>query len=151
VRTLEPLIRRPWLLGAAVAPLVLMLAAVMLIRRHQLRLADPALMLHAARLAAVRINMEAMTAALGRADAPGFFSAARHALQERLADHWQVSAESVDRQMIGARLPQEAPELLAVFAAAEKVIYAADSPGAAALQDWHRRVLLLMDRLEAVA
>jgi hypothetical protein len=148
--TLEPLVWRRWFVGAAIAPVALMLAAVMLIRRHQLRVSDPALMLHAARLAAVKINLETMSAALSRGDSPAFFTAARHALQERLADLWQVSADSVDQELLGARLPQQCAELQAIFAMAEKATYARESPGAQALQDWQRRVLEQMDRLEAI-
>ena len=140
--TLEPLIWRPWFAGSVLAPVLLMLAAVTLIRRQQQRNADPALMLHAARLAAIKINIESMAAALNRGDAPAFFTAARHALQERLADLWQVPAESVDQQMVAIKVPgAQGAQLLAIFAMAEKATYAAESPGAAALQEWQRRVL----------
>ncbi len=150
--TLEPLIWRPWFAELLLAPVLLMLAAVTLIRRYQQRNADPALMLHAARLAAIKINIESMGAALNRGDAPAFFTAARHALQERLADLWQVPAESVDQQMVALKVPgAEGAPLLAIFAMAEKATYAGESPGAAALQEWQRRVLTQLDRLEAVA
>jgi BatD DUF11 like domain len=150
--TLDPLIWQRWFAQAALAPVLLMLAAVTLIRRQQRRSADPALMLHAARLAAVKINIESMAAAVNRGDSPAFFTAARHALQERLADRWQVPAESVDQKLIGARVPGEnGAQLQAIFAMAEKAVYAAENPGAAGLQEWQRRVLTQMDRLEAIA
>ena len=149
--TLQPIVWRRWFLEAMLAPVVLMLATVVLIRRHQLRSGDPALALHAARLAAVKINIESMSAALGRGDAVEFFTAARHALQEKLADLWQVPAESVDRELVAARLPEGSAELQEIFAVAEKASYARESPGAQSLQQWHRRVLELMDRLDAIA
>jgi hypothetical protein len=149
--TLAPLVWQRWFIGAALAPVLLMLAAITMVRRQQRRAGDPALMLHAARLAAVRINLETMAAALHRGDSPAFFTAARHALQERLADLWQVPAESVDQHMVAERLPQqEGAQLRAIFAMAEKATYAAESPGAQALQQWQRRILEQMDRLEAV-
>ena len=148
--TLQPLVWRSWFIGAALTPLVLMLAAVVLIRRHQLRSGDPALMLHAARLAAVRINLESMAAALNRGDTPAFFSAARHALQERLADLWQVPAESVDRQLVAQQLPEGGAELQAILAMAEKATYAGENLSAKALLEWQRRVLKQMDRLEEI-
>ncbi len=149
--TLEPLIWRPWFVGSALAPVLLMLAAVTLIRRHQLRSGDPALMLHAARLAAVKINIESMAAALNRGDAPAFFTAARHALQERLADLWQVPAEAVDARLVAEKVPgEDGAQLQAIFAMAEKATYAGENPGAQALQEWQRRVLTQMDRLEAI-
>jgi hypothetical protein len=151
-KTLEPLVWQPLFIATALAPVVLMLAAVILIRRHQWRSSDPGLLLHSARLAAVRINLEAMTAARNRADTPAFFSAARHALQEKLADLWQVPAESVDQRLIAERLPQQAgAELQAIFAMAEKATYAGESPDPAVLQVWQRRIQAQMDRLEAVA
>jgi BatD DUF11 like domain len=147
--TLVPLLWRRWFIGATVAPVLLMLAAVTMIRRQQRRAGDPSLMLHAARLAAVKINLESMAAALHRGDSPAFFTAARHALQERLADLWQVPAESVDQRMVAERLPQqEGAQLRAIFAMAEKATYAGESPDAPALQQWQRRVLEQMDRLE---
>ncbi|HTC45660.1 MAG TPA: BatD family protein [Steroidobacteraceae bacterium] len=150
--TLEPVMWQPLFLGSALAPVVLMLAAVILIRRHQWRTSDPGLLLHSARLAAVRINLESMTAALNRGDAPAFFSAARHALQEKLADLWQVAAESVDQRLIAERLPPQAgAELQAIFAMAEKATYAGESPDPGILRDWQRRIQKQMDRLEAVA
>jgi hypothetical protein len=151
-RTLEPVVWQPLFIGTALAPVVLMLAAVSLIRRYQWRTSDPGLLLHSARLAAVRINLESMTAALHRGDAPAFFSAARHALQEKLADLWQVSAESVDQRLIAERLPQPAgAELLAIFAMAEKATYAGESPDPSVLREWQRRIQTQMDRLEAIA
>ncbi len=149
--TLAPLLWQRWFIGATLAPVLLMLAVITMVRRQQRRSGDPTLMLHAARLAAVKINLETMAAALHRVDAPAFFTAARHALQERLADLWQVPAASVDQRMVAERLPQqEGAQLRAIFAMAEKATYAAESPGAQALQQWQRRILEQMDRLEAV-
>jgi hypothetical protein len=147
--SLVPLMWRNWFIGVTLAPLLMMLAAVTLIRLQQRRAGDPSLALHAARLAAVRINLETMAAALHRGDSAAFFTAARHALQEKLADLWQVPAESVDQRMVAERLPQqEGAQLRAIFAIAEKASYAGESPGAQALQEWQRRILEQMDRLE---
>jgi hypothetical protein len=144
------LVQQRWLIGSALAPLVLMLAAVALIRRHQLRSGDPALVLHSARLAAVKINLESMAAALHRGDSPAFFAAGRHALQERLADLWQMPAESVDpKRMAGKLSQQDDMELQAIFGMAEKVIYAGEALQAQSLREWQRRILAQMDRLEA--
>lgn len=148
--TLEPLVWRPWFVPGALAPIALMMAAVILIRRHQRRSGDPALVLHAARLAAVKINLESMSSALSRGDSVAFFTAARHALQERLADIWQVPAESVDQQLVAARLPQDSVELQAIFAMAEKATYGAVALSAQALQQWQRRIFEQMDRLDAI-
>ena len=150
--TLESPVLQPWFIGSAVAPLVLMLCAVTLIRRQQLRSGDQALMLHAARLAAVRINLESMAAAMHRGDSPAFFTAARHALQEKLADMRQLPAEAVDPQWLAEHLPAEdSTEIQAILAMAEKAIYAGESPGAERLREWQHRILMQMDRLEAIA
>jgi len=150
--TLESPVSRPWFIAAVLAPLILMLGAVTLIRRYQLRSGDPTLRLHAARLAAVRINLESMAAAMNRGDATAFFTAARHALQEKLADLWQIPAESVDPKRFAGQLPApDMAELQAIFAMAEKAIYAGESPDAPALRQWQRRIQTQMDRLEAIA
>ena len=147
--TLEPLVWRAWFAGSVLTPIALMLCAVTLIRRQQLRAGDPVLRQHAARLAAVRINLEAMDSALQRADPAAFFTAARRALQEKLADLWQMPAESVDPQQLAERMPAaQAAPLQAIFAMAEKAAYAGESPDAPALQAWQRRVLEQMKQLE---
>jgi hypothetical protein len=148
--TLEPVVWRPWWVGAALTPIALMMAALLLIRRHQRRSGDPALMLHSARLAAVKINLESMSGALSRGDSVAFFTAARRALQERLADLWQVPAESVDQQLVAAQMSQESVELQAIFAMAEKATYGGVGLTQQALQEWQRRILEQMDRLDAV-
>ena len=146
--TLEPLVWRAWFAGSVLTPIALMLCAVTLIRRQQLRAGDPVLRQHAARLAAVRINLEAMDSALQRADPAAFFTAARRALQEKLADLWQMPAESVDPQQLAERMPAaQAAPLQAIFAMAEKAAYAGESPDAPALQAWQRRVLEQMRQL----
>ncbi len=150
--TLESPVLQPWFIGSAVAPLVLMLCALALIRRHHLRAGDQALALHAARLAAVRINVESMAAALNRGDAPAFFTAARHALQEKLADMGQLPAAAVDPQWLAQQLPAEdGAEIQAILAMAEKAIYAGESPGPEMLRAWQHRILTQIDRLEAIA
>jgi hypothetical protein len=141
--TLESPVLRPWFIASAVTPLVLMLCAVTLIRRHQLRLGDAALVLHAARLAAVRINLESMAAALNRGDPTAFFTAARHALQEKLADMRQLSTAPLSAE--------DDAEIQAILAMAEKAIYAGENPGPEMLRTWQRRILTQMDRLEAIA
>jgi len=146
--TLEPLVWRAWFAGSVLTPIALMLCAVTLIRRQQLRAGDPVLRQHAARLAAVRINLEAMDSALQRADPAAFFTAARRALQEKLADLWQMPAESVDPQQLAERMPAaQAAPLQAIFAMAEKAAYAGESPDVPALQAWQRRVLEQMRQL----
>jgi hypothetical protein len=150
--TLEGLVWRPWFIGSAAAPVLLMLCALTWIRRQQLRSTDPVRVQHAARLAAVKINLEAMAAALDRGDSVAFFSAARHALQEKLADRWQAPAESLDTQRLAEHFPEgQGEELQAIFAMAEKATYGGESPDAQALQQWQRRVLEQLDRMEASA
>ncbi|HTY94715.1 MAG TPA: BatD family protein [Steroidobacteraceae bacterium] len=149
-RSLESVLWRPWFMGAALAPVILMMAAVTAIRRQRRRAGDPALRRQAAHRTAVRINLEHMASALDRGDSAAFFAAARRALQERLAERWQVSADSVDPQWVAGTLPPEhgAP-LQAIFAMADKAVYGAESLGPQALQEWERRVLEQLKRLES--
>ena len=96
-------------------------------------------------------NVESMAAAMNRGDAPAFFTAARHALQEKLADLWQVPAETVDAKLVAARISgEDGAQLQAIFAMADKATYGAETLGAQVLKEWQRRVLAQMDHLEAL-
>ena len=76
-----------------------------------------------------------------------------HALQERLADLWQVPAESVDQELVAARLPQEEGAASCVPSSRwpRRRAMRARAQVSQALQEWQRRILMQMDKLEAVA
>ncbi len=103
--TLVPLASRkefPWLLGSGGGLCVLGLAAGSLRKRCH----DHARL---ARAATEKATREALAAANAARDVPGFFSAARQAIQQRLAAMWNQPAHAITSAEIQARIPADSP------------------------------------------
>jgi hypothetical protein len=91
------------------------------------------------RHASLRREEEAMTQAAQTGDAVAFFTAARHAVQLRLADRWQVPAETLTLPEITRRDPALGETLAPFFAEADDVIYSGQAPAGLDLNEWNRR------------
>jgi hypothetical protein len=94
---------------------------------------------HALRHATLRREEDAMSQAAQAGDAVKFFTAARHAVQLRLAGPWNVPAESLTLAEIGRRDPALAETLAPLFLAADDVIYSGTARPEIDLQEWDRR------------
>ncbi len=133
---LRPLVLRPWFLifnGA----LLLALAAGAILRTVRTRRAqDPQRLEREAAEKAVSESVAMMDAAVAAKDAPRFFDAARHALQERLAAQWHIPASRVTIPEIRARLNGHGEEVAAVFKTADELAYSGKRFTAPDLQEW---------------
>ena len=110
----------------------------LVIRRIRARRAnDPKRLERLARKKAVNDWLAAMDEALDREDAPQFFQSARRALQERMAEEWQVPASRVTIPEIRARLNGEGEEIRAVFQTADEIAYSRKPISAPELRRWH--------------
>ncbi|HTQ02548.1 MAG TPA: BatD family protein [Polyangiaceae bacterium] len=109
VASLSPLYtRRPFWL-AQLAPLGALAAALSLVSRRKRLAADPHRHLRASARKALRRQTAAFEAAFAAGDAPGFFAAARGALQQRLGARWGIVPEAItlveiERRTSGADL-----------------------------------------------
>jgi hypothetical protein len=115
---IRPLALRGWFLALNALPPLLFLGLLSFERLRRTR-RSPA---HEARRA-LRRERAAMNAARSAGDRAGWLAAARHALQLRLAQAWQMPADEVDAAAVAAHAP-EAAELIALFRASERATYA---------------------------
>ena len=141
------LVWRPWFIGAAVVPVVLMLCAV------TLDTAPAAARRRSGAGAACGApgRGQNQSRGHGRRNESGrlaaFFSAARHALQEKLADLWQVPAESVDAQLLTERFAAGAGGIAGDFRHGRPGhLRPAKVRARSSCRQWQRRVLAQMDQ-----
>ena len=81
-------------------------------------------------------SLAKMDAALKAEDAPRFFTAARKALQERLAAKWKLPASRVTIPEIRARLNGDGEQIRSVFQVADEITYSGRQFTAPDLQQW---------------
>jgi len=84
---------------------------------------DPLRLQREAAERALNESLAAMDVALHDKDAPRFFDAARHVLQERLAAQWHVPASHVTIHEIRTRLNSHGEEVCAIFQTADEIAY----------------------------
>jgi hypothetical protein len=138
--SLHPLVLRPWFITVN-ALMVLALALVAIFRRLMYRRGhDERRLRREAAEKSLREAVAAMDAAMKSQDAPRFFHAARRALQERLADQWQVPVSSVTIPEITSRLNGRAGKLRSVLEAADEITYSGQQLTLPDLQLWREVV-----------
>jgi uncharacterized protein (DUF58 family) len=134
---LTPAYRREWFWAVQGALGLAIIAGLVLSAVGPRR--DPARGERALRHASLRREEEAMTQAAQAGDAVTFFTAARHAVQLRLAERWHVPAESLTLAAISSRDPALGETLAPLFAQADDVIYSGRAPAGLDLHEWNRR------------
>ncbi|MEA3208501.1 MAG: hypothetical protein QOE70_1558 [Chthoniobacter sp.] len=144
IASLHPLVLRPWFIlvnGAMLAAL----AAVTLVRRVSAsRARDPQRLAREAAEKSVRESLAQMDAAVKDTDAPTFFLAARHVVQQRLAKQWHLPASEA---AISQRLNGEGEDLRTLFRTADEATYTGRHFTAAELREWHDTVTQQLQRI----
>jgi BatD DUF11 like domain len=136
VSSLRPLVFAPWFIGAN-ALMITALVVGSIWRWLRQRLVNDPRRLHREALAkSVRDSLAKMDHALRAQDAPGFFTAARTALQERLAAKWELPASRVTLSEIRARLNGNGQEIRSVFQTADEIAYSGRQFTVPDLQQW---------------
>jgi hypothetical protein len=148
VATLQPVYLQPWFVGSQGA-LVLCLAAGLLFQRRQERQANDtdAARRRAASGAIARCLLE-MDAAAGTGDPTRFFSAARTALQQRLAARWQIAPSSITQSDLDGHPEVDQPEIRRVFAMADEAAYSGTKLSTADFLQWKEIVRRQLTQLE---
>lgn len=147
VGSLRPLVLSQWfiLLNAL---MVVATAAGAVLRWWRRRYAnDPRRLQHEVAEKCVNESIAAMEAALKTQDASRFFTAARRALQERLAAKWNVPASRVTIPEIRSRLNGNGEEIRSVFQTAEEIAYSGQRFTAPDLQQWSHVVINQLQQL----
>ena len=133
---LQPLVLRPWFLTFNATLLRAVVAGAIFRTVRTRRAQDPQRLEREAAEKAVSESVATMDAAVSAKDAPRFFDAARHALQERLAAQWHIPASRVTIPEIRARLNGHGEEVAAVFKTADELAYSGKRFTAPDLQQW---------------
>jgi hypothetical protein len=103
---------------------------------HHGRANDPQRLQREATEKSVRESLAKMDAALKAQDAPRFFTAARQALQEKLAAKWELPTSRVTIPEIRARLNGNNEEIRSVFQTADEVAYSGRQFTVPDLRQW---------------
>lgn len=109
-RSLVPFAFRPGFQALLISSVLAMVAGLG-IRLTRARLHDPLRLAAASRAQALRAALSEADQLAGRGDVPGFFAAARRALQVRLAALWQQPPQAITLADIARRLPADSPVL----------------------------------------
>lgn len=145
VRSLQPLVLRPWYPWAVAAPLVLLGAGLWMARRRERALAVSG---DRANEVALRESLDSLERASRTGAVTAFFIAARHALQERLAQIWQIPPHAVTLAEINARWQDAGSEIRAIFQAADQAAYAGAGFASVDLAHWRQVVLAQLKQME---
>lgn len=127
VRSLEPFLARPGFVILLAFAVMLAVAGKILAWLRQRR-EDPRRAAAAAMEIATREAMERALRCAEARDVPGFFSAARLALQQRLGARWNQPPQAITSAEVGARISSESP-VAAFFREADLHEYSRQSTG----------------------
>jgi hypothetical protein len=150
VSSLQPVFLRPWFTGVIVAPLVLLGFSLWILKRREHLASDPARAQDTLNTAALRESLKGMESAMKVGATRTFFVYARHALQERLAQLWNMPPHAVTVAEINMRLRDAGADVRSVFQAADQVAYAGGALSPTDLSRWREVVHEQLKRLEAL-
>ena len=136
VASLRPLVLTPWFIAVNAVMIAALLFGAVLRRLRQRRANDPRRLEREAAEKSASEALAKMDAALKVQDAPQFFTAARKALQERLAAKWKLPASRVTIPEIRARLNGDGEQIRSVFQVADEITYSGRQFTAPDLQQW---------------
>ena len=136
VASLRPLVLTPWFIAVNAVMIAALLFGAVLRWLRQRRANDPRRLEREAVETSFRESLAKMDAALKVQDAPQFFTAARKALQERLAAKWKLPASRVTIPEIRARLNGDGEQIRSVFQVADEIAYSGRQFTAPDLQQW---------------
>lgn len=148
VTNFQPVFRNPLFLAAQGLPLIALVAGFVVARRRQRLESDPDYARTHEANRTVRTQLEAMNTAVTRNDAAAFFTAARRAVQFRLADRWRVKADDITFEVISERSPELADSLKSLFLVADEMAYSGEARTDVTLADWQKAIVSLLGRLE---
>jgi len=148
VSSLRPVLFAPWFIALQGLPAMALVIVVVVHCRRQRHAHDLNHASERAAEAAIREQLAAMDAALAANCAPAFFRAARHAVQERLAQRWKLPVSQVTVTEIDRRLNGNGDDLRALFAFADGVVYSGQRVLPEDLKRWKDTVIQHLKKLE---
>jgi len=136
VSSLRPLLLTPWFIAINVLMLAVLALGTLFRWLHHRRANDPQRLQREATEKSVRESLAKMDAALKAQDAQRFFTAARQALQEKLAAKWELPTSRVTIPEIRARLNGNNEEIRSVFQTADEIAYSGRQFTVPDLRQW---------------
>ncbi|MCU0788303.1 MAG: BatD family protein, partial [Verrucomicrobia bacterium] len=124
VARLQPVLLQPGLVALPASTLALLACGLWWVKRRDRRKADSSRATNHARASALRASLAQMDSAVNAGEVSEFFSCARRALQERLAQRWHLPASAVTLAEVNTRLNGHGEGICAVFRAADQAAYA---------------------------
>jgi hypothetical protein len=148
VSSLRPVLFAPWFIALQGLPAMALVIVLVVHCRRQRHEHDLNHASERAAEAAIREQLAAMDAALAANCAAAFFRAARHAVQERLAQRWKLPVSQVTVTEINRRLNGNGDDLRALFAFADGVVYSGQRVLPEDLKRWKDTVIQHLKKLE---
>jgi hypothetical protein len=136
IASLHPLVLRPWFIAANAAILLALALGALLRRLASRRSRDPESLAREAAESSIRASVASMENAEKKGDGPGFFLAARRALQGLLAQRWRIAPNEVTGPVIMQRLNGDGEILRTLFRAADEASYSKRGFTSAELRQW---------------
>ncbi len=145
--SLQPLMLRPWFIAVNAATLIALATGAFVRVLRARRANNPERLRREAAQKAVKESLTEMDTAIKANDAPRFFGAARHALQERLATRWNLPLSRVTISEIHTRMNGDGEAVSALFQTADEVVYSGRRFSTPDLQQWRDLVTKQLQQL----
>ena len=146
--TLRPVVTSSWYTPAQAVPIIALIVILLILRRRRRLACDPEFARSTAADAAVRAQLAAMDEAARKEQAVEFFTSARNAFQQRLAERWDVKPESITVADVNARLNGEAEGVRAVFEMADRLRFSPETIGETDLRRWKKQIVDELQQLK---
>jgi hypothetical protein len=147
VGSLRPLVLAPWFITLNALMIIAVIVGAVVRFLRQRRLNDPERIKREAAERSVNEWLATMDGALNAQDAPRFFTAARRALQQRLAAKWRLPVSHVTVHEIRSRLNGSGEQIRSVFQTADEIAYSGRCFTAPDLQQWRNLVKTQLQEL----
>ena len=111
---------------------------------------DPESIVRDAAERSILASVASMENAEKKGDGPGFFLAARRALQDRLAERWRIAPNEVTGPVIMQRLNGDGEILRTLFRAADEASYSKRSFTSTELRQWRDTFTKQLHRIKTL-
>jgi len=148
--SLHPLVLRPWFIAANTALLIALALGLLVRRLASRRSRDPESLAREAAERSILASVASMENAEKKGDGPGFFLAARRALQDRLAERWRIAPNEVTGPVIMQRLNGDGEILRALFRAADEASYSKRNFASVELRQWRDTFTKQLHRIKTL-
>ena len=146
--SLTPIFENPWFIGTQGIPLGALFIGLFLGRRNRRLSNDPAILKQKHVKQKINKSIKEMDRTIAGHDVPGFFSACRCTVQERLGEIWSQAPESITLAEVKDRLSKNAAGVRHVFENADAVAYSGQTFNQEELKKFRDLIIKELKNLE---